>query len=220
MLNTLPKNTMIAGETGTAKTGLAVNFAVTKTDGKVFYLSSEMGEEDLMKRFSAVANRISLPDLSAMGGTEKAAVESLTRSKTGHIEIINSRAASVSIDYIREQIKESLESGVSKAYLVIDSFTAWTDSMPESNVPHILTQLLELQEDTGVEILLICQARGEEALAPIRHWSDLAMTFSWERGGKTVAGKKTLKIRTVKNRMGDTGTKIVQFVGETQEFLF
>lgn len=206
----LPTITTISGPTGAGKTAFALRYATMSNDGATLYVNTEMTEAAVLDRLSVMAT--DTPSSKRGSGTS---YENIIQSKTGHIKLFNGRVAPVSIDILESEIKDLAASGT-EVLVIIDSFSAWIDSI-KLPVEDVIHKILELQETTGANFLLVCQDNRSENQA-VNFGSDRVISMSMERGGKMVNGIYTVRFKDIKNRYGPSGIYILQFHGDTQRF--
>lgn len=217
MIN-LPKTTIIYGPTGVAKSSFVINYSVANNNGcAILFLTSEMSPKDITDRLSIITNDLSSDAYTNASQNDKIAFNNINTSKTSHITILNNREGLISLESLKDEIDRIKLSGIERVVVVIDSFNIWADSIKQTE-DEIISKLMEIQEETSVEYLLVVQEH--RITNSIKHFADQVIKFTYERGGKTINGKKTLKMYTEKSRYGDTMTMLVPFSGTHQKFYF
>ena len=214
MLN-LPKTTVIYGATGVSKSAYAINYAIENPDSAVIFLTSEMSPLDIEYRMTLITNDITTDTHGSASPEELEAYKNINSTKTSHITMLNNREGIISIDTIKDDVQMASASGVSKIIVIIDSYTLWVDSL-KRNDDDVINSLIELQSEYDCQLLLVCQ---EHRLSQsIKHFTDLLVKFSYERGGKTINNRKFIRLSIEKNRFGDTYNRVVTFYGKKQTF--
>lgn len=217
MIN-LANTTVIYGQTGVAKSSFVINYSILNNcNTAVVFLTSEMSPRDIIERSAIITNEITAELYKNATNDNKIGFNNINNTRISHITILNNREAAVSLDQIADEIQKSKASGIERVILVIDSYNMWADSIKQSD-EDIINKLMELQDSTGAEYVLVCQ---EHRLSnSVKHFADLILKFSYEKNGKSINGKKLLKITSEKNRHGDCGNTMVEFSGSEQKFYF
>lgn len=217
MIN-LAKTTVIYGQTGVAKSSFVINYSINSSSNTaVIFLTSEMSPRDIIERSAIITNGINADIYKNSDSESKIGFNNLNNTRISHITILNNREAPVSLDQITDEIQKSKSASIERIILIIDSYNMWADSIKQSD-EDIISKLMEIQDGTDVEYLLVCQ---EHRISnSVKHFADLVLKFAYEKGGKSINGKKLLKITSEKNRHGDCGNTMVEFSGSEQKFYF
>ena len=214
----LCKTAVVYGPTGVAKSSFAINHSLDNhSECAVIFLTSEMSPKDIMERATIISNGITSEVYKSASATDKVGFNNINATKTNHITVLNNREANVTLDYLTDEVQRAKTTGVERVLLVIDSFNIWADSLKDSE-DNIINRLITLQDETDINYLIICQ---EHRISnSVKHFADQVIKFTYERGGKSINGKKIVKMSTEKNRYADPVTKLVEFSGSEQKFYF
>lgn len=214
MIN-LPKTSIIYGTTAVAKSAYVINYAIENNNSSVIFLTSEMSPIDIEYRMTLITNDITTEMLGNASPEELTAYKNINYTKTSHITILNNREGVISIDNIKDAVQSASSSGIDNIIVIIDSYTLWADSI-KTDDDVIINGLLEIQSEYNCQLVLVCHEHRLSQSA--RHFTDMLIKFNYERGGKTIGGKKFVRLTVEKNRFGDTFNKVVGFYGNKQKF--
>lgn len=222
--------------TGGGKSALLLQVAHSSQYPTIF-LNCDMLMADLHKRLVAISTEIPVADVLKQSRDDLQRLQSLTVSKNTHLSFENGKGGFISLDFLREKIKDKWQSNADAETVVvmIDSVDNWIDiaavagvysgKSKEDILKELLTFMLDLVEHDKVTFVVSVQKprdAGADSFIKnaVKKASDTYTVLRFERGGRPDANDLIDTAFVVeKNRSGDQNKTVFgKFSGKRQVF--